>query len=94
VAVNLRRHPNLIPWAKQRGVFVCADRDTQWGTQCVLGKGGLLRALRPYGDRSTSVGEAVQRCTGPGHRAGRAEFEEFAGMVMAAAEARQGATVG
>ena len=55
----------------------------------------LIRALRPYGDRSTSVGEAVERAARDlgVERNGRS-FEEFAGLVVAAAEARSGVSAG
>jgi hypothetical protein len=54
--------------------------------------GRLIRALRPYGDRSTSVGEAVRRAAQDlGIEQGGRSFEDFAGMVVAAAGAR-GAT--
>jgi hypothetical protein len=33
VAVNLHRHGNLIAWAKERGLFLRADRATAWGTR-------------------------------------------------------------
>jgi hypothetical protein len=57
--------------------------------------GWLIRALRPYGDRSTSVGDAVQRAPQDLgiERNGRG-FEEFAGLVAPAAEVRHGATAG
>jgi hypothetical protein len=40
VAVNMRRHGNLIAWAKGRGLFVRVDRATPWGNPFVLGKDG------------------------------------------------------
>jgi Domain of unknown function (DUF4326) len=40
VAVNLRRHGNLIAWAKERGLFARADRATPWGNRFELGKDG------------------------------------------------------
>jgi hypothetical protein len=53
----------------------------------------LIRALRPYGDRNTSVGEAVRRAAlDLGIAQDGRSFEEFAGLVVAAAEARHGAT--
>jgi hypothetical protein len=55
--------------------------------------GRLIRALRPYGDRSTSVSEAVRRAAlDLGIAQDGRSFEEFAGLVVAAAEARHGAT--
>ena len=55
----------------------------------------LIRALRPYGDRSTSVGEAMRRAARDlGIERGARSFEEFAGFVVAAAEARDGAAAG
>ena len=33
VAVNMRRHASLIAWATERGLFVCVDRATPWGTR-------------------------------------------------------------
>ena len=55
----------------------------------------LIRALQPYGDRSTSVGEAVERAARDlgVERNGRS-FEEFAGLVVAAADVRGGAAAG
>jgi hypothetical protein len=55
----------------------------------------LISALRPYGDRSTSIGEAVRHAAQDlgSEQAGRS-FEDFAGLVVAAAEARHGATAG
>jgi hypothetical protein len=57
--------------------------------------GRLIRALRPYGDRSTSVSDAVRRAAQDlgVERNGRS-FEEFAGQVVAAAEARDRAMTG
>jgi hypothetical protein len=40
VAVNMRRHGNLIAWAKERGLFVRVDRATPWGNPFVLGRDG------------------------------------------------------
>jgi len=40
VAVHLRRHGNLIAWAKGRGLFVRVDRATPWGNPFVLGRDG------------------------------------------------------
>ncbi len=40
VAVNLRRHGNLITWARERGLFVRVDRATPWGNRFELGKDG------------------------------------------------------
>ena len=40
VAVNLRRHGNLIPWARERGLFVRVDRATPWGNPFVIGRDG------------------------------------------------------
>ena len=57
--------------------------------------GRLIRALRPYGDRSTSVGDAVYRAA-VDHGidpAGRG-FDELTKLVVAAAEARAGARRG
>ena len=52
----------------------------------------LIHSLRPYADRSTSVGEAVWRAAQDlGIEQGGRSFEEFAGLVVAAAEARDGA---
>jgi hypothetical protein len=39
VAVNMRRHGNLIAWAKERGLFVRVDRATPWGNPFMLGRG-------------------------------------------------------
>lgn len=51
----------------------------------------LRHALRPHGDRSTSVGEAVERAAQDlGIERNGRSFEEFAGLVVAAAEARHG----
>jgi hypothetical protein len=40
VAVNMRRHRDLIAWAKERGLFVRVDRATPWGNPFVLGRDG------------------------------------------------------
>jgi hypothetical protein len=40
VVVNMRRHGNLIAWAKERGLFVRVDRATPWGNPFVLGRDG------------------------------------------------------
>jgi hypothetical protein len=40
VAVNMRRHRDLIAWAKGRGLFVRVDRATPWVNPFVLGKDG------------------------------------------------------
>jgi hypothetical protein len=49
--------------------------------------GRLIRALQPYGAGSTSVGEAVRRAAQDlGIEQGERSFEEFAGLVVAAAE--------
>ena len=40
VAVNLRRHGNLIAWAKECGLFVRVDRATPWSNPFVLGRDG------------------------------------------------------
>ena len=40
VAVNLRRHRNLIAWARERGLFMRVDRATPWGNPFVIGKDG------------------------------------------------------
>ena len=40
VAVNMRRHGNLIVWAKERGLFVSFDRATPWGNPFVIGRDG------------------------------------------------------
>ena len=51
----------------------------------------LIRALRPYGDRSTSVGDAVRRAASDlGIDATDRGFDELARLVVAAAEARAG----
>jgi hypothetical protein len=39
-AVNMRRHHDLIAWAKERGLFVRVDRATPWGNPFVLGRDG------------------------------------------------------
>jgi hypothetical protein len=38
VAVNMRRHGDLIAWAKERGLFVRVDPATAWGNPLVLGR--------------------------------------------------------
>lgn len=54
--------------------------------------GRLIRALRPYGDYSTSVGEALCRAAADlGGRRGRARFRRWAGAVVAAAEGNDAA---
>jgi Domain of unknown function (DUF4326) len=40
VAVNVRRHGDLIAWAKERGLSVRVDRATPWGNPFVVGRGG------------------------------------------------------
>ena len=45
VAVNLRRHGNLIAWAKERGLFVRVDRATPWGNPFVIGRDGDREAV-------------------------------------------------
>jgi hypothetical protein len=40
VAVNMRRHRDLIAWARERGLFVRVDRATRWGNPFVLGRDG------------------------------------------------------
>lgn len=40
VAVNMRRHGDLIAWAKQRGLFVRVDRATPLGNPFVIGRDG------------------------------------------------------
>ena len=40
VAVNMRRHGNLIAWAQHNGLFVRVDRATPWGNPFELGKDG------------------------------------------------------
>ncbi len=40
VAVNMRRHGDLIAWAKERGLFVRVDRATPWRNPFVLGRDG------------------------------------------------------
>jgi hypothetical protein len=55
----------------------------------------LRRALHGYSDRSTSVGEAVRRAAQDlGIERGGRSFEELAGLVVAAAEARDGKAAG
>jgi hypothetical protein len=52
VAVNLRRHGNLIAWAKERGLFVRVDRATPWGNPFVIGRDGDRAAMiAAYRDR-------------------------------------------
>jgi hypothetical protein len=53
----------------------------------------LIRPLRPYGDRGTSVGDAVRRAASDlGIEAAGRGFDALAEMVMAAAEAKGGAS--
>lgn len=42
VVVNMAKdgHPNLVAWAKQRGIFVRVDRASKWGNPFELGKDG------------------------------------------------------
>jgi hypothetical protein len=52
VAVNLRRHGNLIGWAKGRGLFVRVDRATPWGNPFVIGRdGNRATVIAAYRDR-------------------------------------------
>lgn len=39
-------HPNLIAWARRNGLFVCIDRQTDWGNPFIIG---------PDGDRDTVI---------------------------------------
>lgn len=58
------------------------ERQARWHAR-------LIRALRPYGDRTTSIGEAMERAARDlGIERNGRSFEEFAGLVVAAAEAR------
>jgi hypothetical protein len=45
MAVHLRRHPNLIAWAKERGLFVRVDRATPWGNPFVIDRDGDRAAV-------------------------------------------------
>jgi hypothetical protein len=40
VAVNMRRHGNLIAWARERRLFVRLDHSTPWGNPFVIGRDG------------------------------------------------------
>jgi Domain of unknown function (DUF4326) len=40
VSVNIRRHHNLIAWAKECGLFVRVDGATPWGNPVELGNDG------------------------------------------------------
>ncbi len=52
VAVNLRKHHNLIAWAKERGLFVRVDRATAWGSPFMLGADGDRETvIAAYRDR-------------------------------------------
>ena len=68
------------------------DADVRYQERHARWHGRLISALRPYGDRSTSVGEAVERAARDlGIERNGRSFEEFAGLVVASAEARDGA---
>lgn len=71
------------------------DADVRYAEQLARWHARLTRALRPYGDQGASVGEAVERAARDLgiEQAGRS-FEEFAGLVVAAAEARNGSAAG
>ncbi len=56
-------------------------------------QGCPIRVLRPYGDDSTSVGDALRRWTLGINVEGRS-FDDLTLLVMAAAEAGGGATAG
>ena len=74
------------------GVLEAAERYTERQSRW---HGRLIRALRPYGNRGMSVGEAVRRAAQDlGIERNGRSFEEFAGLVVAAAEARDGAAAG
>jgi hypothetical protein len=54
-----------------------------------------IRALRPYGDDSTFVGEALRRAAADlGIDADGRSFDHFAGVAVAAPEATGGAAAG
>jgi len=52
-AVNMRRHGNLIAWAKERGLFVRVNRATAWGNPFVLG-GAATAPLSSPGAATTT----------------------------------------
>jgi hypothetical protein len=55
----------------------------------------VIRALRPYGDDSTSVGDALRRAApGLGVEADGRSIHDLAERVVVAAEAEGGATAG
>ena len=54
----------------------------------------MIRALRPYGDDSTSVGDALRRAAADLGIEADGRAGALAEMVMAAAEARGGAAAG
>ena len=52
VAVNMRRHGNLIAWARERGLFARVDRATLWGNPFVIGRDGDRETvIASYRDR-------------------------------------------
>jgi hypothetical protein len=57
VAVNMRRHGNLIAWAKERRLFARVDRATPWGNPFVLGR---------EGDRATVIARYATTFCHPG----------------------------
>jgi hypothetical protein len=64
VAVNLRRHHNLIAWAKERGLFVRVDRATPWGNPFVIGRDGdRAAAIGAYLDHSARARSRARATT-------------------------------
>jgi hypothetical protein len=59
VAVNIRRHGDLIAWAKQGGLFVRVDRATPLGNPFVIGRDGdratVIARYRDYLRRSPAL---------------------------------------
>jgi hypothetical protein len=79
--VNMRRHRDLIAWAKERGLFVCVDRATPWGNPLVLGRDGdretvIARYRDDYLPRNPGLlarlGELRRKALGAGARRRRA----------------------
>jgi hypothetical protein len=62
VAVNMRRHPNLIAWANERGLFVRVERATPWSNPFVLGRDGdRATVITRYRDHLLSPPDLLER---------------------------------
>lgn len=73
VCVSMRNgvHPNLVTWAKHRGLFVRIDRQSKWGNWFVMGRDG---------DRDTVIHRYQERL--PRERALLAALGELRGKAL------------